>query len=89
LVALSRRRHPQGHADVCAGPVRNKIRRYLKFPNLTLYDVSFSDLPEVCRGRFDPGANLTVPSEETLMDQLLLIDSDTLFKCVKIGREHY
>jgi len=78
ILILSENMQEQGRSFEC-----------IKESQALLYDVSFSNLPEVCRGRFDPGANPTVPSEETLMDQLLLIDSDTLFKCVKIGREHY
>jgi hypothetical protein len=31
----------------------------------------------------------TAPTSEMLMNELELIDSDTLNKCIKIGREHY
>ena len=46
-------------------------------------------LSDVTEGKLVPKPLPSAPTPETLMDELELIDSDTLNKCIKIGREHY
>jgi hypothetical protein len=46
-------------------------------------------LSDVAEGKLVAKPLPTAPTSEMLMNELELIDSDTLNKCIKIGREHY